>query len=351
VVEVAVGVLVQPLPLAVVDHLASAVDEHAAGAAVDRDDPRPPEVAAVAPPASVRRLVLFERERTQDRRRVVRTLHACEERVVAKLSRREIPEMLVDPVRRERARDPVLPPRLGAHPLDPLARDVPVVVDVVVVEDHRARDGREHPPDHRVAPRLPVEARVLLEVGDLLPRLLLRVPPGADVLQRLRRHLVRVHLVAEEKECVRPLLVRRVHHAERERMERVRAETRLVLVRRERVRRLVGRRDAARPEEDLEVVVARDGPDETGREPRRRIRPDALAVERDLVRCRGPRLETLDHDDRVVVTGDVERRRRMAENLDLAWRIRLDPHGRIGLADVTKEGSEKEARHVGAPAG
>ena len=51
---------------------------------------------------------------------------------------------------------------LLAHLGDPLDRRVPVVVDVVVVEDHRAGDGREQPADHRLAPRGDVELHVVV---------------------------------------------------------------------------------------------------------------------------------------------------------------------------------------------
>ena len=72
---------------------------------------------------------------------------------------------------------------LRAHLLDPAPGDVPVVVDVVVVEDHRARDRREQPADVGVRPRLAVEAGVLLEVGDLLAGRLARVPRALDELR------------------------------------------------------------------------------------------------------------------------------------------------------------------------
>ena len=61
------------------------------------------------------------------------------------------------------------------HLLHPAPGDVPVVVDVVVVEDHRRRHRREQPADVGVRPRLSIEARVLLEVGDLLAGRLVRV--------------------------------------------------------------------------------------------------------------------------------------------------------------------------------
>ena len=59
-------------------------------------------------------------------------------------------------------------------------------------------DRREQPADRLVPPGLPVEARVLLEVGHLLAGLAARVPRAiADELARLGRVLVGVDLVAD----------------------------------------------------------------------------------------------------------------------------------------------------------
>ena len=106
--------------------------------------------------------------------------------------------MLVDPVGHEGAGDARLPPRLGAHLFDPAPRDVPVVVDVVVVEDHRGRNRREQPADVRFRPRLAVELGVLLEIGDLLARLVGRPASAFYELDRPGRDLVCVDLVAEQ---------------------------------------------------------------------------------------------------------------------------------------------------------
>jgi hypothetical protein len=35
------------------------------------------------------------------------------------------------------------------------------------------------------------------------------------------------------------------------------------------------------------------------------------------------------------------------EHLDLAWRVGLDPYGRLGLADVAQEWSEDDGGHRG----
>ena len=86
-----------------------------------------------------------------------------------------------------------------------LLRGVPVVADVVVVEDHRARQGRQQPPVQRVGPRQPVQVGVLLEVLELLAGRLVEAAPRGDVLPHLLAGLVGVHLVAEEAHEVRPV--------------------------------------------------------------------------------------------------------------------------------------------------
>jgi hypothetical protein len=163
------------------------------------------------------------------------------ELVGGELARRKVSEVLVDPVGGKGARDPRLPPVRGPHLLDPRLGDVPVVVDVVVVEEHRARDGREEPADRGVAPRFVVEPRVLLEVRNLLAGRLPRVAPRPDPLERQRRDLVGVYLVAEEDDGVRPLVHRPVLHPARVSPEGVDLEAVGVVVGRERVRRDVGR--------------------------------------------------------------------------------------------------------------
>ena len=173
---------------------------------------------------------------------------------------------------------------LPSHLLDPEPRDVPVVVHVVVVEDHRRRHGREQPADVRVRPRLAVEPRVLLEVGDLLAGLDVGAAPAPDELERLRRHLVRVHLVAEEQDRVGPLDLAALELL-RVRPERIDPE-RLQLV--GPGRREVGRlriADTARAEDEpyLALLVARM---DDGARPAVVGRPDELAVEPDVVRTR-----------------------------------------------------------------
>ena len=249
--------------------------------------------------------------------------------------------MLIDPVRHERAGDPGVPPRLGAGVLQPLPRDVPVVDDVVVVEDHQARDGRQQPTDVGVGPGLAVEARVLLEVGDLLPRRLGRVAPAADELRRLGRHLVGVHLVTAQEERVGPRLDARLEPPG-VRPQRVDAEPVLVLARRERVRLALGSADAARPEHEPGRILALPGMDRAGGALAAGRRPDAVAVEEHLVRDHAPLGEVLHLHQGVVVAAHLERAGDMAERPDVAWAVGLDPEGRLGTADVPQERAEDE---------
>ncbi len=180
----------------VVEHGAVAFLEYPSGARVHHDQAHPAEVAVVAPAACRR-----SRGRPCRRTRAgcgsgssaSRTL--LEEIVFVQFLRGEVAEVLVDPVGHESPDDALLPPRLGAHLAHPGFRGVPVVVDVVVVEDHGRRHGREEPPDYRVLPGVPVQARVLLEVGDLLARRLARVAPRADELEGAHGDLVGVDLV------------------------------------------------------------------------------------------------------------------------------------------------------------
>ena len=85
-----------------------------------------------------------------------------------------------------------------------IVRGVPVVADVVVVEDHRRRHGRQQPAVGRVGPRQSVEVGVLLVVAELGARWLVDVAPRIDERPHLRRGLVGIDLVAEEQHQVRP---------------------------------------------------------------------------------------------------------------------------------------------------
>ena len=206
VVEVALGVVLEPLPLVGVEHRALLGRvEHPPGARVDHHQPRTAEVAAVAPARPRHLAVGLERERAQDRPAVLGRPKPRVEVVVGQVGRRQVAHVLVEPVRGEPADDALVPPAGRAHRVDPRLRRVPVVVDVVVVEDHRRRDRREQPADVGLRPRRAVEPRVLLEVRDGLVRRDRDVARGADVLAHLRGDLVGVDLIAEQHQRVRPL--------------------------------------------------------------------------------------------------------------------------------------------------
>src|SRR3954452_21181592 len=102
--------------------------------------------------------------------------------------------MLIDPVAGEGSRYPPVPPRLFPYFLQPGDRGVPVVMDVVVVEQHRGGHHREQPADRLLAPRLPVEARVLLVVGDVVARLAVGPAALSDEASGLGSVLVGIDL-------------------------------------------------------------------------------------------------------------------------------------------------------------
>jgi hypothetical protein len=249
----------------------------------------------------------------------------------------EIAQVLVDPVRGEGAGDAVVPPRLRAHVPLPGSGDVPVVDHLVVIEDHRAREGGEQPADVRVAPRLAVKARVLLEIGDVLAGWFAGGAACADERPRLRRHVVGIHLIAHHQEQRRPVLGFLAAQSLRERAERVHAEAELVLGSVERVRPFVRSGYATRAEHDLDGAIRVERPDSARRRRARRLRPSLRAVEGDRVLVAPPRLESGDRDERVVVAGDLERPRAMAEHLDLARAVGLYPHSGGILTDVADQ--------------
>src|SRR3712207_7809333 len=56
------------------------------------------------------------RSLAEERAAVVRLADTVEDLLLGELPRREVPEVLVDPVRHEGRDDPLVPPRLLAHP-------------------------------------------------------------------------------------------------------------------------------------------------------------------------------------------------------------------------------------------
>jgi hypothetical protein len=158
-----------------------------------------------APPVTVHRgAVDRAAEVVQQDRGVLGGGHLLVKRVGLDLVGGEVAEVLVDPVGGEAAGDPLEPPRLGGHVRAPRGRGVPVVDQLVVVEDHHARDGGEQPADLGVAPRLEVQLRVLVE-GHRPGRPGPGWPAGAAAAQEvldLGEVLSGVHLVAEQDDQV-----------------------------------------------------------------------------------------------------------------------------------------------------
>ena len=253
--------------------------------------------------------------------------------------------MLVHPVRHHRRDQVLLPPVRGAHLLDPGGGDVPVVVHVVVVEDHGRGDRREQPADHRLPPALAVEARVLLVVEDAVAGRLLGVAARLGEGGGAGRDLVGVDLVAEQEQQVRPLPPGQVAHPQREQAQRVDLASAVVVVLAERPRRIVRRGHAAGAERDPQRALGRERAEAARRQVRSRLGPGPRAVEMDLVRVVGPALEALGVEQRVVVPVDAERASARAEHAHLARSVRLHPHHRVGLADVAQKGSEQQLRH------
>ena len=233
--------------------------------------------------------------------------------------------MLVDPVGREPGPDPVVPPRQLRHLGAPGLRRVPVVADVVVVEDHRRRDGRHQPADLGVTPGVPVEPLVLGEADHLIRRAVAvpAVSPPLHPMLFVGWKLVGVELVAEQDQRVGPLLDRTAGHPGRIRVQRIVAEFLLDLLH-------FGFRIAARPEDGAHPVPARGpaGADDAGWELRERLVVDGpfrRAVHADLVLRHAVGRKAGHQDEGEVVALHLEGLCRAAENLDSARIFGLHP--------------------------
>ena len=251
--------------------------------------------------------------------------------------------MLVDPVRGEPAADPLLPPRLLAHLGTPRRRGVPVVDDLVIVEDHHARHGGEQPTDLRVTPGLQIELRVLVEAHHLVGRGALRTPPAPTQQPAHRgRGDVGVDLVTEQHQQVRRRVRLRVgHQPSGVRVQRVRWQ-------------LAGRGVlgglAARAEDQVDrlvPVVGGPGADHARREAAARHRPDHLVVDEHLVGGRAVRGEPLHHHEGVVVVVRREGGRGAGGAVggadgDHGGRGRLHPDGRSGVHHSPQEWADEE---------
>ena len=225
--------------------------------------------------------------------------------------------------------------------------DVPVVVDVVVVEDHHRRDGGEQPADRGLAPALEVELRVVLEVEHALAGRLGRVAPRLDERARgratpRRRRPGRRASAARRASSSRGSSRMRSASVWSASISRPRSSSSFVS-------EYGGSCGAATRQEPNAIwsgVVLRVGVERARREAVV-ARPDALAVEQHLVLVPAAALEVAAADERVVVAAHAEGALARAEDLDLAGGVGLDPEHGLGLADVSEQGSEHERGHAG----
>src|SRR5690606_4931244 len=100
-------VCVDPGPLGVVDDGAPAGLEHPAAARIDHDQPDRPDVAGEAPAVRGRIAIGRARELVEDLAAVVALADRGQDRIVGALVRRQIAQVLIEPVRGEAAGDAV----------------------------------------------------------------------------------------------------------------------------------------------------------------------------------------------------------------------------------------------------
>ena len=269
---------IDPLPLLVAHDLPVAGLELPAGPRVEHDQPRRAEVAAEAE-ARLPRLLVGLLRQLADQLAAVAS-HRADRLVglvLGELSRREVAEVLVDPVGHQPADHPVRVPVGLALLVQPGLRRLPLVVDLVVVEDHRARQRREQPADVGVGPGVPVADRVLLEVLQHLHRaVLLHLAVADDLLDRAG-DLVGVELVAHHHHRVGPQRGGLAQHPHRVGAEDVDPLALRVVPALEGVRGSVRSRGPAGAEEQAQRPIAGDQPDARLRElvvvGRPRLRP------------------------------------------------------------------------------
>ncbi len=143
-------------PLLLVHHRAPGRVQLAPGARVHDDEPRAAEVAPVAPARPGDLAVGAEGELPHDQPGVaVGVADLAPDLVLLAVLGREVAEVLEGPVRHEAPHDALVPPAVAAHLAHPAVRRVPVVVDVVVVEDHRGRRPSTAPSARAARPRSP----------------------------------------------------------------------------------------------------------------------------------------------------------------------------------------------------
>ncbi len=340
-----VDLVFDPLELGVADHGPAPIRQHPAAAGIDDEHPDLAEIAPVRPHGALGPIgfaVGGLREGPQDGLGVRHAAHGLVDLARGQTGGCEVAKVLVDPVGHEGAGDALLPPLGLLHVPAPVVGRVPVVPDVVIVEDHGRGQRREQPAHGGVPPRLVIEPRVLLEVGDLVARTFLDVPAALDELPHRGRRVVGVDLVAHQDEHIGPALVLLAGHPLGVRDEHVGVDQGAALP-------LERRRLAAGPEQQRDRPGGVDGPDPAGREGRAIERPGSRAVEPHLIGRAGPGRQAAEHDQGVVVTGDRERPLATDDgpraDLDGARPVGLDPHRGVALSDVAQDRAEEEADH------
>ena len=243
----------------------------------------------------------------------------------------------------------------GLHLLAPRPAGVPVVADVVVVEDHRARQRGEQPAVRRLPPRQCVEMAVLLEVLQLVPRSLLGIAPSFDELAHRLAGLVRIDLVPEEEQQVRPaplvprLTLGQAGHEQRIGAQGIDPDVGVSLL-------VVRDADAARSERHAQRLARLDGRNHRWRKVgvlRLVRRPNPLPVEFDRVRRLRAGLEPGQFHQREVVLMSAEGAGACTvparDDGDDTGPRSLHPERRGVGVDIPHKRSQDEVRHVSEP--
>ena len=206
----------------------------------------------------------------------------------------------------------------------------------IIVDRHR----REQPPDVGVGPRLAIQLRVLLEIGDLLTRRISDVSTRTDERGCFRRDVVDVHLVTHQQESIRPLDRSHLQLA-RIRPQRIDAEAVRMVRRSERVRRPFGRTDPAGSEDQPSLAFSLSGANRrTG--PAVDRRPDLSTMQAHLVGIDRSGFEILDQHERVVMPKHLKGVCVVSKHFHDCGRIGLDPDSGRRRSDVAKERAEDE---------
>src|SRR5829696_925901 len=138
-----------PAPLTSIYHRALASLQNPPAAGVQHHQPRVTEVSMEAPSGPRGLSVSLVGELEKDRSCVFGFLDLLKKTILGKLGRREVAEVLVDPVGDVSTGDLLVPPRIGSYLLNPRLGDVPVVRYLGIVEDHSRGYGRKQPVDCR----------------------------------------------------------------------------------------------------------------------------------------------------------------------------------------------------------